>query len=705
MNLAAYTATALSRNDITDTPTNKNIVDGAIVELKDLDGNLVVIYDDSAGANPETQKSCDTNGQLTFWAEVGDYSLEVNGSISFITIGASVKFTRQSRQAIEATYKAQGYNNVFFFEDGFTYVESNDVGIYEDGTAWTYADSGALPVDIDAGTVPSEGVYRNISVVGQLKNVDDVSSLIKVPATDGSVLITTSYHPGWAATNTPPRGGNSYTVVSASNYALIRNQQTSVLGFLDFSLNNGLIALADTRNLSLYQFGGKADYTGSAPWGTDNTPAIESALTFAVETGCSLDFSTYNDGGFYQASPIDLSAVTPSNAALFLTIKGDKSRTDNPSWIMNDVADVGVDLPNKLGITLERIALTTNGNGKTSATGKVGIRAATNATSFRFTHNYVSVSEFSGAGFEYHDCLVSDVVGGNIVNNKVGYKFDLTFFAGLASTTINWRGTYVINNDVGIDGYKVSESLFQGVVFENNRVGMVNVSGIKNTFIGCYGENNAEYAYVDLSGASAAFINCFNKTAGDNFVCTGDTGGYGFDRVGSGYYDDRKTVTQKISFYDRSGNDAEGISCQNSTGEMQLLDSSGNKLGKIPTTRTNGIPAGDTRREQFSFMLYDGALVGNQYLPSGWSASKNSTGSYDVLFDAAIRPPFFQVSASPLSGNAVTAGQKNIDVYPRVKDSGGSWVSSQNATGLNFITLEGGTPIDAAIFVSIEVSL
>lgn len=161
MNLVAYTATALSRNDITDTPTNKNIVDGAIVELKDLDGNLVVIYDDESGSNPETQKSCNTNGQLTFWAEVGDYILIINGEVNFITIGASVKFTKQSRQAIEAVYKAQGYNNVFFFEDGFTYTESNDVGIYEDGTAWTYADAGALPVTVAAGTVPSEGVYRN----------------------------------------------------------------------------------------------------------------------------------------------------------------------------------------------------------------------------------------------------------------------------------------------------------------------------------------------------------------------------------------------------------------------------------------------------------------------------------------------------------------------------------------------------------------
>lgn len=68
----------------------------------------------------------------------------------------------KNRQAIEAIYKAQGYNNVFFFEDGFTYTEPNDVGIYEDGTAWTYADANALPVTITAGTIPSEGVYEKV---------------------------------------------------------------------------------------------------------------------------------------------------------------------------------------------------------------------------------------------------------------------------------------------------------------------------------------------------------------------------------------------------------------------------------------------------------------------------------------------------------------------------------------------------------------
>lgn len=95
---------------------------------------------------------------------------------------SNLKESRQNREAIEAVYKAQGYNNVFFFEDGFTYTESNDVGIYEDGTAWTYADAGALPVTVAAGTVPSEGVYKGVKTnnlqqlygLGEPSELDDV---------------------------------------------------------------------------------------------------------------------------------------------------------------------------------------------------------------------------------------------------------------------------------------------------------------------------------------------------------------------------------------------------------------------------------------------------------------------------------------------------------------------------------------------------
>tara|TARA_R110002124_G_C8974430_1_gene515648 strand:- start:28985 stop:31003 length:2019 start_codon:yes stop_codon:yes gene_type:complete len=90
------------------------------------------------------------------------------------SFGNHEKRLQKNRQAIEAAYKAQGYSNVFFFEDGFTYTEPNDVGIYKDGTAWTYADVNALPVTIDAGTAPSEGVYSKVNLTRDFGSVSEM---------------------------------------------------------------------------------------------------------------------------------------------------------------------------------------------------------------------------------------------------------------------------------------------------------------------------------------------------------------------------------------------------------------------------------------------------------------------------------------------------------------------------------------------------
>ena len=145
------------------------------------------IIDGALGVNPDFSEieaglgriltSVSTGGYLQYWiveeAQKAGGNLLANGLYANTTTLQEVGGdTSQLRQAIEAVYKAQGYNNVFFFEDGFTYTESNDVGIYEDGTAWTYADAGALPVTIVAGTVPSEGVYNEL-IIKPPFNVDN----------------------------------------------------------------------------------------------------------------------------------------------------------------------------------------------------------------------------------------------------------------------------------------------------------------------------------------------------------------------------------------------------------------------------------------------------------------------------------------------------------------------------------------------------
>lgn len=167
MNLVGYTTTALSRNDIIDTPTNKNVVDGAIVELKDYDGNLVTIYDDINGTNPETQKTCDTNGQCTFFAEAGDYVLEVNGQPQNITISVNITVVNDvSSQRIWG----DRYKGELTADAGVTLADEFSVLLY-DGNYYSYTGSDPFPVIVASGTVPTAPDYKN-QIINDADNIN-----------------------------------------------------------------------------------------------------------------------------------------------------------------------------------------------------------------------------------------------------------------------------------------------------------------------------------------------------------------------------------------------------------------------------------------------------------------------------------------------------------------------------------------------------
>jgi len=88
MALAPYTVTALAESDAEGTG-GKNIVAGALITLEDVNGNTATIYDDSAGTNPSTAKTTNSNGQKVIYAEAGEYSLTVNGGpATKIIVGA-----------------------------------------------------------------------------------------------------------------------------------------------------------------------------------------------------------------------------------------------------------------------------------------------------------------------------------------------------------------------------------------------------------------------------------------------------------------------------------------------------------------------------------------------------------------------------------------------------------------------------------------
>ena len=163
MNLVGYTATALSRNDIKDTPTNKNVVDFAIVELKDLQGNLVVMYDDAEGLNPETQKICDTDGQVTFFAEVGSYNLEINGRESRVSLGITAELlseaTTAAMSAVETAYREAVEAAI---EDGLIRPLGNMFEIVEPEQVW---EEDAEEHEADTPSLLSMAYCSHISVL------------------------------------------------------------------------------------------------------------------------------------------------------------------------------------------------------------------------------------------------------------------------------------------------------------------------------------------------------------------------------------------------------------------------------------------------------------------------------------------------------------------------------------------------------------
>lgn len=91
MVLLPYTATALSRYDIPDTPNNRNVVQGAIVRVFDLQGVQQTIYDDDTGAGGELQKVTNLDGQRTFYIEPGSYTVDVNGRQSSVNVADASK--------------------------------------------------------------------------------------------------------------------------------------------------------------------------------------------------------------------------------------------------------------------------------------------------------------------------------------------------------------------------------------------------------------------------------------------------------------------------------------------------------------------------------------------------------------------------------------------------------------------------------------
>lgn len=280
MNLVGYTATALSRNDIEDTPTNKNVVDFAIVELKDLQGNLVVMYDDAEGANPETQKTCDTNGQVTFFAEIGDYDLEINGKAQRINLAANIADyiklgTGESVQEFADSFALKIFQSPT--DGGLTEIQTRTVNaneVYEvrktsdDSLATIYSDAAGVTEISQNGTdnkSGSDGVIEfyiadgdyyitvdsvrsdfSTSLKTDFDNIEEAVNYTRIGALLDKSIKVSEYH---SATG---YGGGDWRVILTSS---LTTEDFAVESVANSAYSLKAIPLAGPADIYLHQFG------------------------------------------------------------------------------------------------------------------------------------------------------------------------------------------------------------------------------------------------------------------------------------------------------------------------------------------------------------------------------------------------------------------------------------------------------------------
>lgn len=186
MALAPFTVTALAESDAQGT-SGKNIVSGAVITLNDINGAVANIYDDSAGSNPSTAKTTNTNGQRVIYAESGEYTLTVNGDTSRVIIGADKGTTAflissqrqyQVGDVVETTgYSAPGDGgSAQWKKTGDTGVASKDPATRGDGTltdangdVWELVANIVTPIMLGAdpsGVSDSSGAFNAASATG-----------------------------------------------------------------------------------------------------------------------------------------------------------------------------------------------------------------------------------------------------------------------------------------------------------------------------------------------------------------------------------------------------------------------------------------------------------------------------------------------------------------------------------------------------------
>lgn len=248
-------------------------------------------------------------------------------------------WTRPDLQVMELyrrSYAEAGYTVVGTFQAGFTYVNTNDVGIDETtGKGFT---GPAGPVA--AGTNPASGgfVDRSKYIVKRFACVADM--LADTTLSDGMSVETTGYY------RERQGGAASYKIYSATTTHNINGRvdlaaSSYVDGYGCFSLPGGLVAIP-TSTPSFRRWGAISDSISYNNVGTDSSANVQALIDFCGKTNqvCFIESGKYHAHSLVQRRMYSASDATGGITAVGVPFFGESINSSIVYTNGNDFLDL-----------------------------------------------------------------------------------------------------------------------------------------------------------------------------------------------------------------------------------------------------------------------------------------------------------------------------------------------------------------------------
>lgn len=492
---------------------------------------------------------------------------------------------------------------------------------------------------------------------------------------------------------------------TATLAALAANGGSALIGYLPA----GTGAAARTVQAKLRDSVSVKDFGATGDGATDDTTALQNALTYCTTNGAELFFPK----GSYRTTAkltIDRSGNTldPTQGALYgISLRGSSPAS---AQILADHDDICLEVLGGAGagwhtyFYIDGIEFTKKD--KDRAAGSVGLKIDQAA--------YLQIQRFDTSYFEYGiygvDVLAGTIMDGTIRLNNYGFKFE----RGTRSypNAITMRGIITLNNQI-----------YGGAVYGPNEFNYIGGTIESNGYTGILADPNSWGLYVEQGGIegsvgahlSGVYIENNNGIADLWFVQTGATVSTQVMHTISGCsflrFSNTRYVTQNIltnngvgnnSIYTISGCGFKDISPYVSSaarlfiasGNCQVIDGGGNffcddagnfvgvdvavfapigvhhqiTFAGLPsasrnrngiaycsdggggTTRPSLAVSNGTRWWQIVLGSFAGAVGSTgtaQTLPRGWTSSKTATGVYVITHNLNITATEYAVVASP----------------------------------------------------------